>query len=106
MRTSACREYVTTVEVLNLASPWLPVAFPAVSVNGLAGRWTAAPYNRTVISQAATTQGQNYEVVTNVPRPTLEQIRAHPAGGPDQRDGTTALPAEIVADRRRPRRSR
>ncbi len=88
-------EYVTTVEVTNLASPWLPISFPAVSVNGLEGDWSAAPYNRTVISQAATTQGQNYEVVTNVPRPTLEQIRARQAGGPDQRDGTTALPAEI-----------
>lgn len=88
-------EFVTTVEVTNLASPWLPVAYPAVAVTGLQGRWTAAPYNRTVVSRAASTQGQNYEVVTNVPRPTLEQIRAHPAGGPDQRDGTTALPAEI-----------
>jgi transglutaminase-like putative cysteine protease len=88
-------EYVTTVEITNLASPWLPVSFPAVSVNGLQGDWTAAPYNRTVLSQAATTQGQSYEVITNVPRPTLEQIRAREAGGPDQREGTTALPAEI-----------
>src|SRR6185312_10846961 len=45
-----------------------------------------------VISQAATTQGQSYEVVSNVPRPTLEQIRATEAGGPDQRDGTTTVP--------------
>ncbi|MET0780845.1 MAG: DUF3488 and transglutaminase-like domain-containing protein, partial [Microbacterium sp.] len=88
-------EYVTTVEVLNLSSQWLPVAFPAVSVNGLQGRWSAAPYNRTVISQAATTQGQSYEVVTNVPKPTLEQIRERSAGGQDQRDGTTALPADM-----------
>lgn len=88
-------EYVTTVEVLNLASPWLPVSFPAVSVNGLEGDWTAAPYNRTVLSQAASSQGQNYEVIADVPRPTLEQIRAREAGGPDQRDGTTALPADI-----------
>ena len=28
-------EYITTVEVLNLASPWLPVAYPAVDVSGL-----------------------------------------------------------------------
>jgi transglutaminase-like putative cysteine protease len=89
-------EYVTTVEVTNLASPWLPVSYPAVSVNGLQGDWTAAPYNRTVLSQAATTQGQNYEIITNVPRPTLEQIRARTAGGPDQRDGTTSLPVEIA----------
>ncbi|GAA3214207.1 DUF3488 and transglutaminase-like domain-containing protein [Microbacterium terregens] len=89
-------EYATTVEVLNLASPWLPVAYPAVAVTGLQGQWTAAPYNRTVLSQAGTTQGQNYEVVTNVPRPTLEQIRAHPAGGVEQRDGTTSLPADLA----------
>lgn len=88
-------EYATTVEVTNLASPWLPVAYPAVAVSGLQGRWSAAPYNRTVLSQAASTQGQHYQVVTNVPRPTLEQIRALAAGGPDQRDGTTALPPEI-----------
>jgi transglutaminase-like putative cysteine protease len=85
-------EYVTTVDVTNLASPWLPVAYPAVSINGLRGDWSAVPYNRTVISQAATTQGQSYEVVSNVPRPTLEQIRALEAGGADQRDGTTVVP--------------
>jgi transglutaminase-like putative cysteine protease len=88
-------EYTTTVEVTNLSSPWLPVAYPAVAVTGLQGTWAAAPYNRTVLTQASSTQGQNYEVVTNVPRPTLEQIRALQAGGPDQRDGTTALPEEI-----------
>lgn len=88
-------EYTTSVEVTNLSSPWLPVAYPAVAVNGLSGRWAAAPYNRTVLSEAASTQGQKYEVVTNVPRPTLEQIRAHSASGPDQRDGTTVLPDEI-----------
>ncbi len=88
-------EYVTTVEVLNLASPWLPVSFPAVAVNGLEGQWSGAPYNRTVVARQATTQGQNYEVITNVPRPTLEQIRAREAGGTDQREGTTALPDDI-----------
>jgi transglutaminase-like putative cysteine protease len=88
-------EYVTTVEVLNLASPWLPVPYPAVAVNGLEGQWSGAPYNRTVLARSATTQGQNYEVVTNVPRPTLEQIRAATAGGTDQREGTTAVPDDI-----------
>ena len=61
-------EYVTTVEVLDLASRRLPVPYPAVAVNGLRGRWSAAPYNRTVLSAAGTTQGQSYEVVTAVPR--------------------------------------
>ncbi|HWM17276.1 MAG TPA: DUF3488 and transglutaminase-like domain-containing protein, partial [Microbacterium sp.] len=89
-------EYITTVEVTNLASPWLPISYPAVDINGLQGRWSAAPYNRTVLSDAATTQGQNYEVVTHVPRPTLEQIRAHPAGALQQPDGTAAVPDDIA----------
>lgn len=94
-------EYTTTVEVVNLASVWLPVSFPAVSVTGLDGRWAAVPYNRTVISQSGSTQGQSYEVVANVPRPTLEQIRQYSAGGPELRDETTELPEEtpqIVTD--------
>lgn len=87
-------ETTTSVEVVNLASVWLPVSFPAVSVSGLDGRWAAVPYNRTVISQSGSTQGQAYEVVANVPRPSLEQIRQFNAGGPELRDQTTSLPPE------------
>ncbi|MGN8551335.1 UNVERIFIED_CONTAM: DUF3488 and transglutaminase-like domain-containing protein [Microbacterium sp. SLM126] len=102
-------EYTTSVEVVNLSTVWLPVSFPAVSVAGLDGRWAAVPYNRTVISQSGSTQGQAYDVVANVPRPTLEQIRSYNAGGPELRDETTQLPentpqiiidlaAEVTAD--------
>ena len=63
-RRDRLTEYVTTVEVLHLASPWPPVPYPAVAVDGLQGRWSAAPYNRTVHGEAGTTQGQSYEVVT------------------------------------------
>ncbi|WP_214466311.1 transglutaminase family protein [Microbacterium flavescens] len=86
-------EYTTDVEVVNLASVWLPVPYPAVQVSGLDGRWAAVPYNRTVISQSGTTQGQSYEVVSNQVRPTLEQIRSYNAGGPELRDETTQVPA-------------
>ncbi|MET0735701.1 MAG: DUF3488 and transglutaminase-like domain-containing protein [Microbacterium sp.] len=85
-------EYTTGVEVVNLASVWAPITFPAVSVTGLDGRWAAVPYNRTVISQSGSTQGQTYEIVSNVPRPTLEQIRARPAETREEREETTALP--------------
>ena len=88
-------EYVTTVEVLKLASPWLPVPYPAVEVSGLRGRWSAAPYNRTVLTEAGTAQGQRYEAVTIVPWPTLEQIRGRSAGPADPSDGTTELPADL-----------
>ncbi|MDY0910732.1 DUF3488 and transglutaminase-like domain-containing protein [Microbacterium sp. CFBP9034] len=93
-------EFTTTVEVVNLASVWLPVSYPAVEVTGLDGRWAAVPYNRTVISQSGTTQGQTYDVVSNQPRPTLEQIRQYNAGGPELRDETTEVPPgtpEIIA---------
>ncbi|WP_205791688.1 transglutaminaseTgpA domain-containing protein [Microbacterium sulfonylureivorans] len=102
-------EYTTDVEVVNLASLWLPISYPAVEVTGLDGRWGAVPYNRTVISQSGTTQGQTYTVVSHQPRPTLEQIRADTAGGPQLRDETTSVPpgtpdiigqlaAEVTAD--------
>ena len=88
-------EYVTTVEVITLASPRLPVPYPAVEVNGLRGRWSAAPYNRTVLTEAGTTQGQSYDVVTIVPQPTLEQIRGRSAGAADQPRDVTELPADL-----------
>lgn len=85
-------EYTTNVEVVNLASTWLPMSFPAVSVTGLEGRWAAVPYNRTVVSQQGTTQGQTYEIVSTVPRPTLEQIRAREATTGNDRDESLLLP--------------
>jgi len=88
-------EYVTTVEVVSLASPRPPVPYPAVAVDGLRGRWSAASYNRTVLGAAGTTQGQRYEVVTTVPGPTLEQIRSRSAGAADQPEGAVELPADL-----------
>ena len=88
-------EFTTDVEVRELVASWLPVAFPAVAVTGLDGSWKVVPYNRTVLSQSGSTRGQTYQVVTHVPRPTLEQIRATEAGGPQIRDDTTALPPDM-----------
>ncbi len=85
-------KYKTTVQVTNLASRWAPVAYPAVKVTGLNDSWAAAPYNRTVVSQTASTQGQTYQVQTAQPRPTLEQIRALRATTANPLDETTALP--------------
>jgi hypothetical protein len=88
-------EYVTTVEIITLASPRLPVPYPAVEVSGLRGRWSAVPYNRTVLTEAGTAQGQSYEVVTVEPQPTLEQIRARSAGPLELSNGTTEPPADL-----------
>lgn len=88
-------EYKTTVQVTNLASRWAPVSYPAVDVTGLNGDWSAVPYNRTIVSQSASTQGQRYDVVTDQPRPTLEQIRALEATTANPLDETMALPPHM-----------
>ncbi|WJL96246.1 DUF3488 and transglutaminase-like domain-containing protein [Microbacterium sp. ET2] len=88
-------EYSTTVEIRNLNSSWLPVSYPAIGIEGLDGVWGALPYNRTVEARQGGTQGQDYEVVSSVPRPTLEQIRARSAGGAGVRADTLGLPADL-----------
>jgi transglutaminase-like putative cysteine protease len=88
-------EYSTTVEIRNLNSTWLPVSYPATSIEGLDGVWGAFPYNRTVEARQGGTQGQEYEVISQVPRPTLEQIRARSAGGEGVRAETLGLPADL-----------
>ncbi|GAA1852812.1 transglutaminaseTgpA domain-containing protein [Microbacterium koreense] len=92
----ATTETTTTVDVVNLAALWAPITYPATDVEGLAGRWGAVPYNRTVISQSVSTQGQSYQVTAQVPRPTLEQIRATRADTEIFED-TLALPEDLPA---------
>ena len=72
-------ERTTTVEVVDYVSPWLPIPFPAVSVEGLDGEWLVLDENRTVLTRESTPQGQTYTVQTHMPRPSLEQIRASSA---------------------------
>lgn len=77
-------EYTATVQVVNYVSPWLPVPYPAVSLDGLEGDWSVLPQNRTVISRSSSPQGQEYEITYDVPRPSAERIRSSRAAiGPD-----------------------
>lgn len=94
-------EYRTNVDVTRLSSAYLPVPFPAVGVTGLSGDWQAVPYSRTLFTGQSNAQGQRYEVVSQVPRPTLEQIRAVPARIDDAAVDVTEVPADtpaVVAD--------
>jgi len=83
-------EYRTTIDVLELNSPWLPVPYPATAITGLEGDWGSMPQNRTVATRTGSTADQAYEVTSTVPRPSLEQIRAREAAGGD--DAALALP--------------
>jgi transglutaminase-like putative cysteine protease len=85
-----------TIDIVNLNSRWAPVAYPATEVSGLDGEWSILPDNRTVDADTGTVQAQDYEIVTARPDPTLEQIRARPAGGAVD-DRLYDLPDEIPA---------
>ncbi|CDK01982.1 putative Transglutaminase-like enzyme, cysteine protease [Microbacterium sp. C448] len=89
-------EYTATVQVVNYVSPWLPVPYPAVNLDGLEGDWSVLPQNRTVISRSSSPQGQEYEITYDVPRPSAERIRSSAAAiGPDS--STLDLPEDDPA---------
>ena len=89
-------EYTAKIDIVNLDSPWAPVPYPAVGISGLGGgTWGAVPYNHTVATTGGSTQGQSYEVAYDVPRPSLEQVRAAVSVGSQVRDETTQLPDDV-----------
>lgn len=98
-------EYRTFVSITQLSSAYLPVSFPAVGVDGLEGEWRSVPYSRTVQSGQSNAQGQEYEVVTHVPRPTREQIQAAATEIEESRidlqslpEGTPAIVGDLAAE--------
>lgn len=90
------REDTTYVEVLDLASTTLPMPYPAASVDGLSDEWLITPDNLTVRSAGTPARGQEFEVVTTKPLPTLEQARASRAASADH-PGARNLPAPLPA---------
>lgn len=71
----AVEEVTTDIEIVQLASAFLPVPFPAVEVTGLDGLWRSVAYNRTVLTAQSSVQGQRYRAVSSTPKPTLEQMQ-------------------------------
>lgn len=88
------RQVDTRVEVTGLRGPYLPVPFPAVAIGGLTGRWGILAQNRTVVSLDADAAGQSYQVLSAVPRPTLEQARAATARGALADSSLRSVPAD------------
>ncbi|PJJ63657.1 transglutaminaseTgpA domain-containing protein [Compostimonas suwonensis] len=72
----ATREVSTDVDIRNMQSPWLPLPYPTVSVNGLSGRWYWEPQGLTATSPTVSTRYQNYTVDSLVVDPTREQLAA------------------------------
>ncbi|MDQ1130828.1 DUF3488 and transglutaminase-like domain-containing protein [Microbacterium sp. SORGH_AS_0888] len=88
----ATTDVETDIDIDGLRSRYLPVTFPATSVEGLTGSWGVLSENRTVVAIDADSSDQSYAVSSTVPRPTLEQIRGAAAAGVDP--AYTAVPAD------------
>lgn len=100
-------EQSTSIRVIRMSSSWLPVPYPATSVQGIPASWRVSPENRTVSSRSADAAGNDYTVRSLAVAPTLEQIRATPAApfDADPDAGSVGLPvvigetaAEVTAD--------
>lgn len=101
----AVTEESTSIRVLRMSSSWLPVPYPATSVQGIGSAWMVMPENRTLISRNADAVGNDYTVASLRITPSLEQIRATPAAPIGAEEDPVALPevigqtaAEVTAD--------
>ena len=75
-------EQNTSIRIIGMSSAWLPVPYPATSVQGVPSGWRVSPENRTLASRTADAVGNDYTVRSIEVSPTLEQIRAIPAAAP------------------------
>ncbi|KQP01322.1 transglutaminase family protein [Leifsonia sp. Leaf264] len=66
----------TIVQIDTVVSSWLPVPYPATSIEGLDGDWQWDDGALTVSSEKSTTRGQDYKVDGLELKPTAEQLRA------------------------------
>lgn len=101
----AVAEESTSIRVLRMSSAWLPVPYPAMSVQGVTGAWMVMPENRTLVSRNADAVGNDYTVASIRVAPSLEQIRALSAADPITQEDPVELPgivtqtaAEVTAD--------
>ena len=95
----ATEEQTTSIRILRMSSSWLPVPYPATSVQGVTGSWRVAVDNRTLVSRSADAAGNDYTVGSTRVIPTLEQIRALDAAAPvvDAEEEPVELPGIIAS---------
>jgi transglutaminase-like putative cysteine protease len=76
-------EHPIDVSIDDLRTTWLPVPYPAASVERLRGSWFWERESLTVRSADTSTEGQRYRVNRLVATPTAEQLRTaeEPAAG-------------------------
>ena len=67
---------LTSIEIGNLSSRWLPVPYPPRSIEGVVRDWFWEPNGFSVSSPNDTARGQDYVVESLIVQPTPEQLLA------------------------------
>jgi transglutaminase-like putative cysteine protease len=70
------RKVVTTVEVGNMTSRWLPAPYPVSRVSGLDGTWGWEQGDLTISGLTSVTTDQSYTITSRQLQPTAKQLRA------------------------------
>lgn len=87
--------YSAEVEILDVSGRWLPVPYPATSIEGLEGIWNWEPDGLAVRSGGADVRGQDYSVDFLDVEPNRDQLLADLE--PDVRSRVLDLPEEMPA---------
>ncbi|GHF05818.1 transglutaminaseTgpA domain-containing protein [Pseudolysinimonas yzui] len=85
--------YSATIQVGDVGGRWLPLPYPATSVQGLEGDWRWEPDGLAVRSSGADARGQEYDVTFLDIQPDLAQLTADLE--PDVPSRYLALPNEM-----------
>jgi len=70
------KEVTTTISIMNLNSPRLPVPYPGLEVDGLNGQWRWEPQGLTLKSDTTDSRDQNYKITSLQITPTRTQMQA------------------------------
>jgi transglutaminase-like putative cysteine protease len=91
------RSVATTVSDAGVARSWLPVPYPATSVQGLPDGWAWDPESLTVSAMREVSPADSYTVNSLQLEPTEEQLRSAPAVGGPEFERYLALPEDLPA---------
>lgn len=92
---AVARDEVATVVSDPVQRNWLPVPYPATSVDGVVGSWALQPDGLTVQAVGGTRSVPEYTVRSLQLRPTIEELRAAPTIRPADFARDLALPGNV-----------
>jgi transglutaminase-like putative cysteine protease len=87
--------FTVDVQVKDVSGHWLPVPYPAVSIEGLEGSWTYEADGLDVRSPSADARGQQYQVTFLDVQPDLAQLSADADAGPQSPSQYLDLPDDL-----------